>query len=59
MVQMDSVTRVQILDELIYILCSAWERNESSYSRYGYGLIVGDIGLFDHGMATSLEEGKL
>ena len=58
MEKMDSTTRVQTLDETLYISYSAnthSKRYASVYSPSIYGLIIGQAGLFNLDMTTGLQ----
>ena len=59
---MDTVTQVQILNKVIYILHCANTLGEVMNPTIlppAMGKIVGQIGLFSLSMATSLQVGKL
>ena len=59
---MDMTIWVQILNEAIHIshtVNTLFEYNNSKYSPSSYGLIVGQIRLFNLGMKTGLREEKV
>ena len=59
---MDKVTGVQIQGETVWFSHCAnsfGKKYESNYPPSSYELIVGQTGLFNHGIATSLGERKL
>ena len=59
LVEMDTATRVQIVDETDCISHSTREKYESNYSLSSYGWIVGQTEFFSLGEATSQGEGTL
>ena len=53
---MDTVTRVQFLDEVVCQALISFERYESNYSPSSYGQIVGQTEFFDLCMSTCQEK---